>query len=201
MLEDGARTRNMSAQTEVVCPLCPKRRLKRLGSHLKYTHHLKTVKERMPYMKQAISKHSPEKTLSNEMKNEHWLTYKKETRKAETEFKRMEEVFVNMRMLLMRDRPHSEILKEQLRIEVKEILMPLYYYLTKMLAQYAYDGECIASQEAHQQEIINSEVIGEPIPKKKKPNEEVTWNGLVKCNLCNFEWNGHAQHDCTYTRE
>ena len=37
--------------------------------------------------------------------------------------------------------------------------------------------------------------------KRKKPNEEVTRNGLVKCNLCNFEWNGHAQHDCTYMRE
>ena len=119
------------------------------------------------YKKRRASKQSLEKKLNQRKKDKHWRAYKKETRKAENEFKRMEDVFTSMRLQLVRDKPHSVMLEEMIRLEVKEVLIPIHSYLVKLLSQYAYTAECDASQEALQQEI-NSEVIGEPISKKKK---------------------------------
>ena len=85
--------------------------------------------------KRRASKQSMEQKLKqhNKVKDKHWLAYKKETRKAENEFKRMEDVFTSMRLQLVRDKPHSVMLEEMIRLEVKKVLIPIHSYLVKLL--------------------------------------------------------------------
>ena len=47
-----------------------------------------------------------------------------------------------------------------------------------------------------------------PIPKRKKKTSRRSVggldhlkNGLVRCRLCKFSWDGNAQHDCPYNED
>lgn len=173
---------------ETMCSLCKKQGIKNLGNHLKWSHKLNTVQERLPYV-QKVRKHLREKKTLRDDK--HLCIFRKQEKALSNDFKHLEKVFINLR-LEQECQPYSKMLALKLQYEVREVLLPLYTSILTYFAESVYSAQ-----------RFNRKAAREAIRKKRNHprRETVLENGLVQCNLCNFEWDGHAQHDCAYKDE
>lgn len=173
---------------EVMCSLCKKQGIKNLGNHLKWSHKLNTVQERLPYVQKIRKQLRDQKTPRVD---KHLHLFCKQEKALSNDFKQLEKVFISLRLEQERQ-PYTKMLALKLQYEVREVLLPLYTTILAYLAE-----------NVHSAQSFNRKATHEAMQKKKRllRRETVLENGLVQCNLCKFEWDGHAQHDCAYEDE
>ena len=135
--------------------------------------------------------------------------FRAQERTLSANFQLIEDNIVSIRLNAM-DVVHEAMCVERVTLEVREKLVPLYQMVMKAL-------ETSLCDIAPPQQLKRSNEhldVRSPMPKCKKKHAskpcatsdvrcsgggmDCLDNGLVRCQLCKFMWDGNAQHECPY---
>ena len=153
------------------------------------------------------------KTLLAENESANDVFYEQE-RVLGASFKQIEDQIVELRLQALKTE-YSAISEQCFRLEIRSKLLPLYGMIMKSLETLLLpvtepikrkDVEMTPSE--HSEEASSETDETPPIRKRKKKASRRSLggldhlkNGLVRCRLCKFSWDGNAQHDCPYNED
>ena len=122
-------------------------------------------------------------------------------------FKEIKDQIVDLRLQALQTE-YSAISEQCFLLDIRSKPLPLYGMIMKSL-------ETLLLPTASQQKQEDASKLGEeasdqqtPGKRKKKTDTRRSLggldhlkNGLVRCRLCKFSWDGNAQHDCPYNED
>jgi len=201
------------------CPLCAKENLKHLSEHLKNKHKLLSKQERAPYLsrrllkmnnegedeKQHFKKNKAVKKADTVLKeagekNEAIAVFQTHERELGDNFQYIEDAVVQMHLKSAGAVQNDAMFEETIRIGVREKLVPVYQMVMKAFASsLCVDVPPTSTRQKQKPTATSTEPVQE-----KKPNDvrfsgaglEFLENDLVRCSVCQFTWDGNAQHPC-----
>ena len=195
------------------CPLCKRKDIKYLSAHLKNKHKLVDAKERAPLLKRSLERSDVKRKdmvlAENESAND--VFYEQE-RVLGASFKEIEDQIVELRLQALQTE-YSAISEQCFRLEIRAKLLPLYGMIMKSLETLLLPVTTQTKREdatpsKHSEEASSQTDETPPIRKRKKKTSRRSLggldhlkNGLVRCRLCKFSWDGNAQHDCPYNED
>ena len=194
------------------CPLCKRKDIKYLSAHLKNKHKLVDAKERAPLLKRSLERSDVKRkdTVLAENESANDVFYEQE-RVLGASFKEIEDQIVDLRLQALQTE-YSAISEQCFRLEIRSKLLPLYGMIMKSLETLLLPVTAQMKREdasKHVKEASDQTDETSPIQKRKKKTEtrrslgglDYLKNGLVRCRLCKFSWDGNAQHDCPYNED
>ena len=201
------------------CPLCAKENLKHLSEHLKNKHKLLSKQERAPYLSRRLLKMKNEGEEEKQHFRKNGTVKKSDTvikeadendeaiavlqmheRKLGDDFQYIEDAVVQMQMKSAGAVQKNAMLEETMRIGVREKLVPVFQMVMKAFASsLCVDAPITSTRQKQNHTECSTELVHE-----KKPNDvkfsggglEFLENDLVRCSVCQFTWDGNAQHPC-----
>ncbi len=211
------------------CTLCAQKDIKYLGEHLKKKHNLLTAKERAPHLKRSLLMQKEDndaeekkavksvvtvcEETNDAIRSDALAEFQEQERALSADFRTIEDNIVSLRLRAM-NAARDALYVDGVMMEVREKLMPLYEMVIESLKTSLYDNA-----PPMQLKRTNDERDAEsPEPKRKRKRAsksrktssdvrdsgcgmDYLKNGLVRCQLCKFTWDGNAQHDCPYIDE
>ena len=172
----------------------------------------KTVKETTPAVKRGdtVLEEGCDNTADAERKKAELCEHE---RTISANFQQIEDHIVALRLKAMGLVADDSMMMARVRLEVREHIMPLYQMVMAALVKSLLDADP-PKQLKRVNEHSDNDDARKPKPKrrKKRTNKprratdvcfsgcglDQLKNGLVRCQLCMFTWDGNAQHDCPY---